>query len=106
MTIHSSLFPTNQLRECARIAATIGVIALSSACASDQPGIAGPATVDGTVATEALVSPIWQEMARSLVADAKFNALAAGRAYALVSVAQYLAVQRTDAADPNLHDRG
>ena len=45
-----------------------------------------------------LASPEWQDTAASLAAHARFTPQAAGHAYALLSVAQYLAVQRAEAA--------
>jgi len=103
MSIRSSLFPSNALRKHARFAATIGALALVSACASDQPGVSGPssrvgAASEGVPFNEGLVSPVWQQKARDLVAGANFSPLAAGRAYPLLGVAQYLAVQRAEAA--------
>jgi len=103
MAIRSSLFPSNALRKHARFAATIGALALVSACASDQPGVAGPssrvdASSEGVPFNEGLASPVWQQKARDLVAGAKFSPLAGGRAYPLLGVAQYLAVQRAEAA--------
>ncbi len=113
MAIRSSIFPSNALRKHARFAATIGALALVSACASDQPGVAGPssradasregvpsvdASREGVPSNEGLVSPVWQQKARDLVAGAGFSPLAAGRAYPLLGVAQYLAVQRAEAA--------
>jgi membrane-associated phospholipid phosphatase len=109
MSARSSLFPSNALRKGARFAATIGAFALVSACGSDQPGIASPSAVGGTpgggVSAAGIASPSWQEMARNLVADAKFNALAAGRAYPLLGVVQYLAVQRAEEAQSTIGAR-
>ncbi len=66
MAIRSSLFPSNALRKHARFAATIGALALVSACASDQPGVAGPssrldASSEGVPFNEGLASPAWQQ---------------------------------------------
>lgn len=109
MSARSSLFPPSTLRKYARFAATIGAFALVSACASDRPGIAGPSSVGdpsgGGVSAAVLASPVWQEMARTLVADAKLNALAAGRAYPLLGVAQYIAVQRAEIAQGTISAR-
>lgn len=103
MAIRSSLFPSNALRKHARFAATIGALALVSACASDQPGVAGPssrldASSEGIPFNEGLASPVWQQKARDLVAAANFTPPAVGRALPLLGVAQYLAVQRAEAA--------
>jgi membrane-associated phospholipid phosphatase len=109
MSVRSSLFPSNALRKRARFAATIGAFALVSACASDQPGIAGPSSIGdasrGGVPAAVLASPGWQEMARILVAGANLNALAAGRAYPLLGVAQYIAVQRAEEAQGTIRER-
>ncbi len=103
MSVRFFFFPPNTLRAGARFAATLAALALASACASDQPGIAGPTTLRGPVPAATLASPMWQETARTLVADANFSALAAGRAYPLLGVAQYRAVQRADAASGSIH---
>jgi membrane-associated phospholipid phosphatase len=52
----------------------------------------------GVPFTEGLASPEWQETAASLVGQARFNPNSAGRVYALLGVAQYLAVQQAEAA--------
>src|SRR5437762_3722982 len=114
MSVHSSLFPYNILRNRARLAATIGALALVSACGSDQPTIAGPSSAGGGstggVTPAVLASPGWQQTARDLVAGAKFTPLDAGRAYPLLGVAQYLAVQRAEgvegASERGVTDRG
>jgi membrane-associated phospholipid phosphatase len=49
--------------------------------------------------TEALASPAWQETAAGLVTQAGFNPQTATHAYSLLGVAQYLGVQRAEAAD-------
>jgi membrane-associated phospholipid phosphatase len=56
------------------------------------------ASRSGAAFAAGLASPEWQDTAASLVAQARFIPQAAGRAYALLSVAQYLAVQRAEAA--------
>src|SRR4051812_6622822 len=100
MSGHPSLFSPPSLRKRAWFAAGISAIALLSACASDQSGVAGPSSVgDASHAEPAvLASPGWQKTARDLVAEANFSPLAAGRAYPLLGVAQYLAVQRAEVA--------
>ena len=45
-----------------------------------------------------MASPEWQGTAASLVAQAGFNPITAGHAYPLLGVAQYLEVQRAEAA--------
>jgi hypothetical protein len=101
MSFHSSRFPFNGLGNRARFAATIAGLAVVSACTSDRPDIAAPnsrvVASRGGVPAQGLASPIWQKTARDLVSAAKFNPQAAGRAYALLGVAQYLAVQRAEA---------
>ena len=104
MSVRSLLCPSTTLRKGVGLAATIGAFALVSACGSDQTGIAGPTSV-GAVPAAVLASPGWQGTARTLVAGANFNALAAGRAYPLLGIAQYLAVQRADAAEASIHER-
>jgi hypothetical protein len=102
MAIRSPLFPSNAFRKHARFAATLGTLVVAGACASDQHDLAGPSSrIDaslGVPSTEGLASPVWQQKARDLVAAANFSPLAAGRAYPLLGVAQYLAVQRAEAA--------
>jgi len=46
-----------------------------------------------------LASPAWQARAAALVAQGNFSPLAAGHAYPILGVAQYLAVQRAEGAD-------
>src|SRR5882762_11810341 len=46
--------------------------------------------------TDRLASPAWHGTVTTIVAQAHVNPLAASRAYALLGVAQYLAVQRTE----------
>ncbi|HEY0528265.1 MAG TPA: hypothetical protein VGD02_05515, partial [Gemmatimonadaceae bacterium] len=110
-----SLFSSRTLRNGAKVAAAIGAFALVSACASDQPGATGPSSIgDGSPGggpAAILASPAWQETARNLVAAGNLNTLAAGRAYPLLGVAQYIAVQRVQVAQstiskPSDADRG
>jgi len=72
---------------------------LALACQPDNRPL-GPlsASRSGVPFAEGLSSPGWQETARTLVMQAKQNPVAANRTYALVSVAQYLAVQQAEAA--------
>src|SRR6266496_750302 len=80
----------------------VAVLALILACAPD----AGPtgmngrlsASRDGVPFSEGLASPGWQETARNLVVQARLGPIPAGHAYPLLGVAQYLAVQRAEAA--------
>lgn len=83
-----------------RIAA--GLVALAVACSPERP-LVGPdastlaASRSGIPFTVGLASPVWQAMAADLVAQARFSPLAAGHAYPMVGVAQYLAVQQAEA---------
>lgn len=104
MTIHSPHFQRRALRKTLRGACALVTLAGFIACSSDQPAPTGITAKPGTPASsEALASPIWQETARTLVAEASFSPLAAARAYAFVGVGQYQAVQRGDAS---LNDLG
>jgi hypothetical protein len=104
MRVRSSLFPPNALRTSARIATAGLALAFIAACATDKPGPTGLSTRGnaergGTpVANEGLASPAWQQTARNLVAGATYSPLQAGRAYPLLGVAQYQAVQQAEAA--------
>jgi hypothetical protein len=104
MRVRSSLFPPNALRTSARIATAGLALAFIAACATDKPGPTGLSTRGnaergGTpAANEGLASPAWQQTARNLVAGATYSPLQAGRAYPLLGVAQYQAVQQAEAA--------
>ena len=82
------------------------ILALAGVAAACGPDTAGPAiSGDGTAALAtgmdvhgAPVTLAWQERARNLVAANNFSALAAGRVYAALSVAQYRAVTRVQGA--------
>jgi len=56
------------------------------------------ASRNGVPFTEGLASPAWQGTAATLVAQARIAPCAAGRLYAFVGVAQYLAVQLAEAS--------
>ena len=72
---------------------------LALACRPDGPSAPALSTSrSGLPFAEGLSSPGWQEMARTLVMQAKLGPLAAAHAYPLLGVAQYLAVQRAEAA--------
>jgi membrane-associated phospholipid phosphatase len=75
------------------------IAGLALACQPDNQPL-GPLTAsrDGLPFTEGLSSPGWQETARNLVVQAKLGPIPAGHAYPLLGVAQYLAVQRAEAA--------
>jgi len=76
-----------------------GVAAAALVVACTDGAIVNPVTASrsGVAFAAGLASPEWQDTAASLVAQARFIPQAAGRAYALLSVAQYLAVQRAEA---------
>jgi hypothetical protein len=103
MPVRSSLFPTNALQTSARIATGLVTLALLAACGPDQPNPTGPspqldASHNTASAAEALASPGWQQTARDLVSQANFSPIQGAHAYPILGVAQYLAVQRAEAA--------
>src|SRR5437899_5866758 len=80
--------------------ALAGSLALA-ACTDRAPaptGVGLSASHNGLPFTEGLASPAWQEKAAGLVSQAGFNPQTATHAYPLLGVAQYLAVQRAEAA--------
>src|SRR6266576_1892802 len=80
--------------------ALAGSLALA-ACPDRAPaptGLGLSASKNGLPFTEGLASPAWQEKAAGLVSQAGFNPQTATHAYPLLGVAQYLAVQRAEAA--------
>src|SRR2546423_7793162 len=84
-----------------RVSAIVAGVALLAACTDQAPtptGL-GLSASRGLPFTEGLASPAWQEKAAGLVGQAGFNPQTATRAYALLGVAQYLGVQRVEAAD-------
>src|SRR5882757_10748988 len=77
-------------------------VTLLAACADQRPaptGLGVSASRNGVPFSEGLASPAWQEKAAGLVAQAGFNPQTATHAYALLGVAQYLGVERVEAAD-------
>src|SRR5258705_3534728 len=77
-------------------------LALLAACTDQRPAPMGPglsASHNGLPFTEGLASPAWQDKAGSLVSQAGFTTKIATHAYPLLGVAQYLSVQRAEAAD-------
>jgi membrane-associated phospholipid phosphatase len=77
-------------------------VALLAACADQRPALTGlgvSASRNGVPFSEGLASPAWQEKAAGLVSQAGFNPQTATHAYPLLGVAQYLAVQRAEAAN-------
>jgi len=73
---------------------------LLSACTDQAPTGSGlSASRSGVPFASGLASPTWQSTAAIRVAGANFSPLQATRAYGLVGVAQYWAVQRAEAAE-------
>ncbi len=81
---------------------TLGSGTTPSATFGDPTG----GTFDGVPFTKGLESPGWQATAGTLVAQARIAPFAAGRLYAFVGVAQYLAVQRAEASAGGTHVKG
>lgn len=86
--------------------ATSAVLALTlaalGACTDRAPeptGFGLSASRSGVPFASGLASPAWQARAASLVAQANFSPVVAGHAYPILGVAQYLAVQRAEAAE-------
>ena len=103
MRVRSSLFTPNALRTSARIATAAITLAFLTACATDKPGpteVSALANVSSSDvrSTPIPVSTVWQKTARDLVSAASFSPLAGVHAYPVLGVAQYLAVQRAEAA--------
>ena len=111
MHINSSPFPAATRRTLARMSTTLIGVALMAGCTADRPDPTGlnpgvPTFSNGLPFAEGLASPGWQRVARDYVANAGFSPTTAARDYPLLGVAQYLAVQRAEAAigDPNKKD--
>jgi PAP2 superfamily protein len=94
------------MRPIERIALLCALVALASACDSDQR-LAGPGTLklltanaSGVPFTEGLASPAWQATARNFIMQSKLsgNSAASTRVYAYLSVAQHDAVVRAEDA--------
>lgn len=85
----------------AKTAAFLCSLAVLSACTDQSPAPMGPtveASHNHSSSSPSLVSPAWQGVAAARVGLAGFVPYTAGRAYSLLGVAEYLAVQRADAA--------
>jgi membrane-associated phospholipid phosphatase len=81
---------------------TVSLALLTAACADRGPGPTSSdlsAARSGVPFTSGLASPTWQGTTAARVAQALFPPTSATRAYALVGVAQYLAVQRAEGAE-------
>jgi membrane-associated phospholipid phosphatase len=90
------------------ISAILAGVALLAACTDHAPaptGLGLSASHNGLPFTAGLASPAWQEKAASLVAQAGFNPQTATHAYSLLGVAQYVGVQRAEAADGSTDDQ-
>ena len=104
MSVHTPLLLPHAWRNTARIASTLLTVALISACATDKPDPTGlvaresAASSNGVPFAVGLASPAWQLTSRNLTAAANFSPIAAARSYPYLGVAQYLAVQRAQAA--------
>ena len=104
MPVRFTLFPPNPPRIIARTAAAILTVALISACATDQTeptglnASVGASSSNGVPFADGLASPAWQLTARNLVSAANLAAVQATHVYPILGVAQYLAVQRAQAA--------
>jgi membrane-associated phospholipid phosphatase len=84
------------------LSSIVAGVALLVSCTDQAPAptaLGFSASQSGLPFTAALASPAWQERAASLVAQAGFNPQTATHVYPLLGVAQYLAVQRAEAAD-------
>src|SRR5207253_7039372 len=86
----------------ARVSIALAGVALLAACTDHAPAPTGLRLSEshtGLPFTEGLASPAWQEKAAGLVSQSGFNPQTATHAYPLLGVAQYLAVQRAEAAE-------
>lgn len=84
------------------VSAIVAGVALLAGCTDRAPaptGLGLSASQNGLPFAQGLASPAWQQKAAGLVGQAGFNAQTATRVYPLLGVAQYLAVQRAEAAE-------
>lgn len=85
---------------------TVALALLISACADHAPTGAGlSASRSGVPFASGLASPAWQRVAATRAGQANFSPLAATRAYGLLGVAQYQAVQRAEGAEGGGRDQ-
>ena len=104
MPVRFTLSPPNAPRAIARTAAALLTVAMTTACSTDQPAptglnaSVGASYSNGVPFAEGLASPAWQQKARDLVSAANLAAVQATHVYPILGVAQYLAVQRAQAA--------
>ena len=104
MPVRFTLSPPNASRAIARTATALFAVALITACSTDKPAPTGlnasldASSSNGVPFAEGLASPAWQQKARDLVSAANLAAVQATHVYPILGVAQYLAVQRAQAA--------
>src|SRR5207247_1783677 len=94
--------PRNNPRQVVRLFAIAAGLAVLTGCAdhaSAPTGVSLAASRSGLPFTAGLASAAWQATEASLVAQANLSPVVAVRAYSLVGVAQYLAVQRAEGRD-------
>src|SRR6266850_2240626 len=103
MTFARSFRPHRVLM--AVVAVATGALACTDTTTSREfsnAGITEPrpslAASQGVPFNEGLASPAWQLTARNLVSAASFSPIQGAHAYPILGVAQYLAVQRAEAA--------
>ncbi len=77
---------------------TLTVLGACSDRANTPTGVGLSASRSGVPFASGLASPVWQATAAARVAGANFSPLQGGRAYGLVGVAQYWAVQQAEGA--------
>ncbi len=81
------------------LALTLAALGACTDRAPDPTGFGLSASRSGVPFASGLASPAWQARAANLVAQANFSPVVAGHAYPILGVAQYLAVQRAEAAE-------
>src|SRR5256885_14415721 len=95
-----------QMSRLARLSIILSALAVASACTDRTPGPTGlgiTASLHGAAFSAGLASPAWQALAAARFIGptpprGSLNPLQSAHAYALLGVAQYLAVQAADAA--------
>ena len=104
MPVRFTLSPPNASRAIARTATALFAVALITACSTDKPAPTGlnasldASSSNGVPFAEGLASPAWQQKARDLVTAANISPVQSTHMYPILGVAQYLAVQRAQAA--------
>jgi len=81
-----------------RALCVVAAVALIFACDPNAgpSRLTAPLVASRSAATQELASPVWQGIEAHLVAQANLAAVVSTRAYSLLGVAQYLAVQRAE----------